>query len=231
MEQNESRQQRRAKEREKAAKKQKQDRQLSDIVGGLVDGKRFDEYEPWEGRGLPTRENCDLTNPRQKFLWCFTAPPGQRGAPLAMPTEAWELMSWRLCVLGGDLVHEPGLKWQAPANVANPWTAAGKWVHPSTPEPERKTFGELFRALPQQDRAEIRAAILHEIGIEDERLAPDRPGPPPMEYTAYALSERLGIPVADLLVELSNLGLANLQPHSRVGREVGDRIIAHLGLD
>lgn len=234
MEEKESRQRRRARARREEKDAATTDRQLSKMVGGTVDGKEFHEWPKWEGRGVPTRDTCDLNNPRQAFLWTFTAMPGMQGAPLAMPTEYWELMSWRQWVLGGRMVAEPGLKWQPPASTmaANPWTASGKWVHPNTPDPEHKTVADLIRELPQQDRADLRAAVLAEMGLDDETVVgmSTRPGPPTMEYTVAALAERLGTTVAELLDALTKLGLPHLHGGSRVGREVGDRLIAHLGL-
>ncbi|MGW6121511.1 phage gene 29 protein family protein [Nocardia sp. NPDC055165] len=228
----ETRQQRRARERTAKQKKTSEDKQISRIVGGRVDGKTYDKWPGWEGRGVPTRENCDLANPRQAFLWMYTAPPGQAGAPLMMPTEYFELLSWRMWVLGARPVAEPTQKWQAPVNAtANPWTAAGKWVDVNTPEPERKTVAQMMRELPAADRAEIRGAVLAELGYDGEALPDkDRPGPPAMTYTVAALAQRLNTTVDELLVVLGNLGLTNATASTTVGRDVADRIVAHLGL-
>ena len=232
MSETETRQQRRARERAAATKKASEDKQISRIVGGRVGGKTFDKFPAWEGRGVPTRENCDLTNPRQAFLWMFTAPPGQAGAPLMMPTEYFEIMSWRLWVLGARPVAEPTQKWVPPASVtASPWMAAGKWVDIDTPDPVRKTVAEAMRELPAADRAEIRAAVLAELGYEGETLPDrDRPGPPAMTYTVASLAERLGTSVDELVTVLGNLGLTNVTASSTVGRDVADRIVDHLGL-
>lgn len=228
----ETRQQRRARERAAATKKASEDKQLAKIVGGRYLGKTFDEFERWQGQGVPTRENCDLDNPRQKFLWMYTAPPGMSGAPLMMPTEWWELVSFRQCVLGGDLVREPAQQWVPPENMtASPHMAAGKWVDAGTPKPERKTIAMLLRELPAADRAEIRNAVLAEMGFEGETLPDkDRPGPPPMTYTVGSLAARLDTTVEELLVVLGNLGLTNATASTTVGRDVADRIVAHLGL-
>lgn len=227
MQPNESRQQRRAREREAATRKATQDRKLSPIVGGLIDGKRFDQWPPWKGNGVPTRENCDPDNPRQRFLWMYTAPPGMQGAPLMLPTEWWELMSWRQCTLGAGIVAEPTLKWQAPiAQAASPWTAAGKWVSLDTAEPERKTLAEMVRELPQAERAAVKAAVLDEFGFDDG----DRPGPPPMQYTVKTLATRLRRDTEEVLTMLANFGLPNMHADSRVGLEVANRICAQMGL-
>lgn len=226
--QEESRQQRRARERAKRTKKATQDKALGNIVGGRIDGKAYHQWPAWEGRGVPTRENCDLTNPRQKFLWMYTAMPGMKGAPLMMPAEYWEMQSWRMSCLGADVVNEPLLKWQAPESTINAHMAAGKWVDINTPEPDRKSIADMIRALPQKDRADLRAAVLEQMGLEDDG---DRPGPPAMQYTVATLAQRLDTQVPDLLEVLANLGVPNLHAESRVGRDVADRIAAHMGLN
>lgn len=232
MSEKESRQQRRAREREARQKKSSEDKQVSRIVGGRVDGKTFDKFPAWEGRGVPTRESCDPENPRQAFLWMFTAPPGQAGAPLMMPTEYFEVLSWRLWVLGARPSAEPTQKWQAPQSAtANPWTAAGKWVDINTPDPEQRTIAQLMRELPAADRAEIRSAVLADLGYEDEALpGKDRPGPPAMHYTVATLARRLDRSPFEIVEVLKNLGLSNISDTSTVGRDVADRIVAHFGL-
>lgn len=229
----ETRQQRRAREREAKSQKSQQDKQLSRIVGGRVDGKEFHDFPAWDGQGVPTRENCDLTNPRQAFLWMFTAPPGMQGAPLMMPTEYWELMSWRQWVLGARPVEEPTQKWQAPVNMAaNAWMAAGKWVPLDTPEPERKTVAEAMRDLPDADKAMIRAAVLQDLGLDDESVIglQDRAAPPVARRTVASLAERCGCTVTEMLSAFSDLGLPYLTADSLVARDAGERVIAHLGL-
>lgn len=222
-----TRQQRRARERERATKKAHENKQKSRIVGGRVDGKAFEQWPAWDHQGVPTRENCDASNPRQAFLWMFTAMPGLQGAPLMLPTEYWEMQSWRMWVLGARPAAEPTQKWQAPASLtANAWTAPGKWVDLDTPEPERKTIADMIRELPQGTRAEVRAAVLEQFGLDDG----DRPGPPAMQYTVESLAERLRTSVDELLAVLGNLGATNLHAGSRVGRDVAERIVAHLGL-
>ena len=133
-----------------------------------VKGKRFDEWEPWKGRGLPLRETCDLENPRQAFLWMFTAMPGLKGAPLPMPTEYFELLSYHQWVLGARPQRPPGLKYRPPVNmVADRWTAQGEWVGVDEPDPPRTTMADIVAKLPQQDRAELKELINNKLGVED----------------------------------------------------------------
>lgn len=222
-----TRQQRRARERERQTKRATENKQMAKIVGGRIDGRTFDQWPGWEGHAIPTRENCDLANPRQAFLWMFVAMPGMQGAPLMLPPDYWEMQSWRMWMLGARPAAEPTLKWQAPVSLtANPHMAAGKWVDPATPEPERKTIAEMFRELPQKERAEVRAAVLESLGIDDG----DKPAPPAVQYTVADLAERLNADVDELITTLGHLGVTNVHAGSRISREVAERITAHMGL-
>lgn len=192
---------------------------------GLIDGKKFEDWPAWEGQGVPLRENCDPENPRQRFLWMFTAMPGMRGAPLMLPPEYWELQSWRMCVLGAGIVAEPSLKYQAPLTAANPHTAAGKWVPPETPDPPRPTMKDLVAKLSQDDRAELRHTVLHELGVED-----DRPDTPEGHYRVDDLGKRLGLDFDQVAAVLAKFGMRHVKPASLVRRDIADRIVVHLGL-
>jgi hypothetical protein len=192
---------------------------------GVIDGKKFHEYPKWEGRGLPLRETCDLSNPRQRFLWMFVAMPMMKGAPLMLPTEYWEYMSWRLCVLGAGIIDEPQIKYQAVGNLTNPWTAAGKWVDKDTPEPERKSLADSIDALPANARAEVRNYVLDRLGREDEESEV-----PLGKYRVFDVAKRLNISTDQMIAMLSNFGI-KAKPETFVGREITDRILHHMGLD
>lgn len=231
----ETRQQRRARERDRDKRTAQTDKQLSKMVGGTVDGKQFHEWPKWDERGLPTRENCDPSNPRQKFLWMFTAPPGIQGAPMAFPTEYWELMSFRQCTLGAGIIAEPTMEWHPPtSNLAtNPWTASGEWHPVGTPRKQTKTLRQMIDELPQQERAELRAAVLERMGLDDAGepiSARERPGPPAEQYTVAALAERVSRPIPELLDALASIGLPHLHGGSVVGRDIGLRLVEHMGL-
>ncbi len=107
-------------------------------------------------KGLPTRENCDLTNPYEMFLWMFVASPGLNGAPLMIPIDSFQLWSKRLHDLGAMLVCEncghtktPTLKYQrAAAGDPNPWTAPGRWVPVDTPDPDPNPVAVAADTLP-----------------------------------------------------------------------------------
>lgn len=192
---------------------------------GLIDGKKFEDWPAWDGQGVPLRENCDLDNPRQKFLWMFTAMPGMKGAPLMLPPEYWEMQSWRMCVLGAGIVAEPALKWQAPLTTANPHIAAGKWVPPETPDPPRPTMKDLVAKLPQADRAELRGVVLDQLGLEDAR-----PDTPEGHYRVTDLGKRLGLSVDEVAEILAKFGMRHVKPNSLISRDLAERIVVHLGL-
>ncbi|WP_280333097.1 phage gene 29 protein family protein [Nocardia wallacei] len=192
---------------------------------GLIDGKRFEDWPAWEGQGLPVRANCDPENPRQRFLWMFTAMPGVKGAPLMLPPEYWECQSWRMCVLGAGIVGEPGLKYQPPASFASPWTSAGQWVPLDTPDPEPLTVADVMDGLSTAEKGEVKNYVLEKMGLLDQI-----PEVPPGQYRASDMAARLDVPIDDLIAALAEFGL-NVKPDSFVGRDIADRICAHLGLD
>lgn len=193
---------------------------------GRVGGKTFDQFPPWEGRGVPTRDTCDPTNPRQAFLWMFTAMPGLQGAPLILPPEYWEMQSWRMWVLGARPTEEPQLKWRPPANMANPWNATGAWVPLDAPAPPRKTLKDVVGELGQADRADLANVMLQKLGLDAETTPPTPDG----KYRVADLAKRLDQRTDDVIAMLARFGMTNVKPSSLVGRDVADRIINHLGL-
>lgn len=78
---------------------------------------------------FPTRENCDLQNPEEAFLWMFVGLPGVKGAPLLMPIEYYRKVSARLWDLGARPVEEPILEYVPPSGQEPNWlTSPGRWV-------------------------------------------------------------------------------------------------------
>lgn len=192
---------------------------------GLIDGKSFHDWPAWNGQGVPLRENCDLDNPRQRFLWMFTAMPGMKGAPLMLPPEYWEMQSWRMCVLGAGIVAEPSLKYQGPLTTANPHTAAGQWVPPETPDPPRPSMKDMVAKLSQPDRAELRSVVLDQLGLEA-----DRPDTPDGHYRVSDFGRRLGLSVDEVAEVLAKFGMKHVKPNSLIPRGVAEGIVVHLGL-
>lgn len=191
-----------------------------------VKGKRFDQWPKWEGCGIPTRDNCDLENPRHAFLWMFTAPPGQKGAPLTMPTEYYEMQSYHMWVLGARPQRPPELKWQPPKDmVANRWGAAGEWVPLDAPDPPRQTMKDIVAKLPQQDRAELKELINNQFGVEDVA----DPSTPDGWLRVEDVARRLGIEVEQVRELLANFGM-EVNAFDLVSRDIANRVTAHLGL-
>lgn len=189
-------------------------------------GKRFDQWPKWEGRGVPTRENCDLSNPRQMFLWMNTAPPGQKGAPLAMPTEWYEMQSYHMAILGAGLKAKPKLKYRPPNNaVANRWSAAGEWVHLDEPDPPRTTMADIVAQLPQHDKAELKELISNQLGVEDVA----DPSTPEGWLRVDDVAQRLGVEVDQVQELLAQFGM-EANAFGLVSRDISQRIAAHLGL-
>ncbi|RAL31144.1 phage gene 29 protein family protein [Rhodococcus sp. AQ5-07] len=111
----------------------------------------------------PTRENCDLEDPEEMFLWMFVALPGLKGAPMLLPTEYYRGVSKRLHELGARLVEEPTLKYQPPRSGDPHWiTGMGQWVTLDTPDPVELTMRTVVQSLSQADRAAFEAELIRQ---------------------------------------------------------------------
>ena len=189
--------------------------------------KAFEEYPAWEGSGLPTRENCDLRNPRQAFLWMFTGMPGVVGAPLIFPTEYWEEVSYHQWECGARPSAKPVKKYQVSReSMMNHWTAAGKWVDLSEPDAPEKTLADVVEEMSQADKIALREVVLDKMGLGG---GTPRPDVPEGHMQVSELAARLGINVDRLITVLADFGM-DVAPESYVDRSTGDRLVAHLGL-
>lgn len=188
---------------------------------------RIEDFDKWDGTGLPTRGNCDLSNPRQMFLWQYTALPGVVGAPMVWPVEYWELISFRQWQLGARLADDPVLKYQpSTGSMLDAATAAGRWVTLDTPDPEAKTLADVVEEMPLAHQQELRQVVLDKMGFGPEDVAASRAGH--MQITE--LAQRLKINPDRLITVLKEFGMYHLTPESFVERETGERLVAHLGL-
>lgn len=191
-----------------------------------IGGKRFDQWPAWKGRGVPTRETCDLDNPRTAFLWMFTAAPGQKGAPLIMPVEFYEMQSYHMWVLGARPQRPPELKWRPPKNmVANQWGAQGEWVDKDEPDVPQQTMADIVAKLPQQDKAELKELINSKLGVEDVA----DPAVPSGWLRVDDLAQRLSLDVDRVRDLLADFGM-EVNAFDLVSRDISERITAHLGL-
>lgn len=119
---------------------------------------------------FPTRDNCDLADPQERFLWMFAALPYQNGGQFIMPIDYFRLVSERLVRLGAMLEcpncghhNEPELEYLPPsANEPNWATSAGRWVEAGSVSEEDKIRAGLASGLARmghQQRVEFYKAL------------------------------------------------------------------------
>lgn len=118
-------------------------------------------------KSVPTREMCDLTDPREMFLWTLVAIPGLNGGPLLHSTAALMMVSEHLYECGVQLACEscghtraPEKKYRPPiANDPNMFSSPGRWVPPETPDPEVSPAAKALSGLTWQQKSELRALL------------------------------------------------------------------------
>lgn len=134
--------------------------------GGVNLPKDFDPkdkaYKKFANK-LPTRENCDLSDPKEMFLWMLVALPGMNGGHQAMPSSYNMLVSQRIHELGGMIqcpecgyAKEPELKYVPPAGEDPHWlTSPGRWMKPkdAPKEPVNGLDAALDKLTSQQQAA------------------------------------------------------------------------------
>ena len=124
---------------------------------------------------FPTRDNCDLTDPEEAFLWMFVALPHVKGAPLIMPIEYYRAVSKRLWDLGARPTEEPILEWVAPTATEPHWlTSPGRWV-PAGSAPKRTERDQAQDAVAHmslQQKAELLKVLET---LEGGGVLPDTP--------------------------------------------------------
>lgn len=120
---------------------------------------------------IPTRENCDMTNPRERFLWVFTSMPDMDGSILLLHNEVMEKLSERLCQVGAMLTcpscgHEetPEIRWRmSPADPGLPFVgAAGEWV----PADEVDGGDDVVAARLAQMAPHVKRAVAERLAVE-----------------------------------------------------------------
>lgn len=104
---------------------------------------------------FPTRENCNLNDPAEMFLWMFAALPKVKGAPFIMPIDYYRDVSKHLYELGARLGAEPTLEYVPPkASDPNVWTSPGRWAPVGTVTPEEKEEREAKAGLSRMGHAQ-----------------------------------------------------------------------------
>ncbi|MGV7681579.1 phage gene 29 protein family protein [Mycobacterium kansasii] len=133
-------------------------------------------------KGFPTRDNCDLSDPYQMFLWMFVALPYVKGGPLIMPIDYYQFVSRRLHDLGAMLqcpscghANAPTLKYQAPLATDPNWmTSPGKWVPVDTPDNDvRPPAAKAADQLMTQQQAELLKELLGRLTPEQRKALID----------------------------------------------------------
>ncbi|AER47576.1 minor tail protein [Mycobacterium phage DS6A] len=128
------------------------------MAAGTFDKQRYNFT-----KGFPTRENCDLSDPKEMFLWTLVALPGVRGAQLVMPIAYNMAVSEHLHKCGARLAAEPVIKYQAPtANEPHWMTSPGRWVPIDAPDERPHPAREALGRLTALQKAELLEALLAE---------------------------------------------------------------------
>lgn len=105
---------------------------------------------------FPLRENCDLTDPHQAFLWMLVALPHQEGGPLLMPVSYLRYISKRLWDCGARPVEEPTIRYEPPTGVEpNQFRAPGRWVDVDTPQVQERAVVRVVDNLPGPQQSEL----------------------------------------------------------------------------
>ncbi|WP_280389901.1 phage gene 29 protein family protein [Nocardia wallacei] len=131
-----------------------------------ADGEIEVDVSPWLPEGqFPTKDRCNPNNPGEAFLWTYVGLPGQKGAPLAFPTEYLRMVSQRQWDCGArpaDSVIPPEvtIKYQRPKLSDPHWlTAPGVWVDIDEPDRDQFDLKEFVQGLPQDARRQLAAAL------------------------------------------------------------------------
>lgn len=113
---------------------------------------------------LPTRENCDLTDPSEMFLWMLVALPGMNGGQQAMPSSYNMIVSQHLYDCGAMLqcpecghTNDPA-KVYVPTAADDPhWmTSPGSWMTPDkAPQREDDPLDTVLDKLTSQQQANL----------------------------------------------------------------------------
>lgn len=122
--------------------------------------------------GFPTRENCDLDDPYQAFLWMLVALPYQNGAQLVFPASYLTFVSKRLWDCGARPVAEPTIKYQKPEDTDPNWiTSPGTWVPVDTPDRDpRRPVQRAADALLSPQQAELYRELRSRLSPEQRRM-------------------------------------------------------------
>ena len=159
---------------------------------------------------MPTRENCDPTNPREAFLWMLMALPGMKGAVVPWPIEYFMEISQRLWDCGARPDVGEQTVWYNPPRSGDisPMFAAGVWEdHP----PENPGPGIDIMSLSKVMQDEVRRQAL-ELESDEPNVveAPAMVSDPPKwpeKIKVHYLAKRLGATSKDVLAVCAEVGV------------------------
>ncbi|WP_406237546.1 DUF2744 domain-containing protein [Nocardia sp. NBC_01009] len=126
---------------------------------------------------FPTRDNCDLTDPEEAFLWMLVGLPGLKGAPPLLPIQHLRQVSRRLWDCGARPVKDPVIKYRPPRAGDPHWLVSpGTWADIDEPDPEDVfDVREFVASLPLRQRQQLAAALGLTGTVPDEEPAPMLP--------------------------------------------------------
>ena len=158
---------------------------------------------------LPTRDNCDLEDPEEAFLWILIAIPGMKGAPVPFPIEYLRELSKRLWECGARPTGEQTLWYHAPqAGDISPMFAAGEWK-PEPPAQERPDIDITKLSKVMQD--EIRRQALELEGdpapVNETVQIVDEPTWP-VSMRVHELAKRINATSKEVLAVAQEIGLS-----------------------
>ena len=173
---------------------------------------------------LPTRDNCDLDDPEEMFLWMLVAIPGMKGAPFPFPIEYLREVSRRLYDCGARLTAEQTVWYHTPqAWDISPMFAAGEWKD-TPPAHERPDIDITKLSKVMQD--EIRRQALELEGEPAPSMSPvqivDEPRWPD-SMRVHELAKRIGATSKEVIAVAQEIGLTVKGASSKVP---GDRCAA-----
>lgn len=131
---------------------------------------------------IPTREQCDLTDPREMFAWMFVGLPLMNGAPMLFDAD-WALEASEHLAHGGAMLKCPGCEHESapdkeyvPPDLSGPhWlTSPGKWV-PYGEKPAVSVNDEIDASLAKMSQRQVAELFK---ALEAAEAGRDIPGTP-----------------------------------------------------
>ena len=167
---------------------------------------------------LPTRDNCDLRDPEEAFLWMLVAQPGIQGAPLPYPIEYLRQVSKRLWDCGARPTNKQKLWYHPPrAGDISPMFAAGEWKdYPPDPDDVLNVdLASLSKVIQDKVRQQARE-MEPEVPAEVETAKVSAPPQWPAQMKVHALAKRIGASSKEILDVCVVLGVAAKSAQSLV---------------